>query len=236
MNKLKCGFLGALVFSTVLSLSGCATGGLPASYFNDLRVNNQFQNAFNLEPIQSESAKVFLQVKDLSGLNNDAEFDKNLREQFISKNNQKHIEFVNSPNKADVAVYVTLSDVNSNLKMGEGGVETGAIAGAGVGLAVGASSYRDPWGYRVTTIDPIATIGLALIGAGIGYAIDSSNSVQTIYLNSELEVKQMNNGEVSTYSTRISTTAMQRGMNASQAMNQIFGKLGDGIVQMVRIY
>ena len=53
MNKLKCGFLGALVFSTVLSLSGCATGGLPASYFNDLRVNNQFQNAFNLEPIQS---------------------------------------------------------------------------------------------------------------------------------------------------------------------------------------
>ena len=210
MNKLKCGFLGALVFSTVLSLSGCATGGLPASYFNDLRVNNQFQNAFNLEPIQSESAKVFLQVKDLSGLNNDAEFDKNLREQFISKNNQKHIEFVNSPNKADVAVYVTLFDVNSNLKMGEGGVETGAIAGAGVGLA--------------------------LIGAGIGYAIDSSNSVQTIYLNSELEVKQMNNGEVSTYSTRISTTAMQRGMNASQAMNQIFGKLGDGIVQMVRIY
>lgn len=165
--------------------TGCTSSGEHLANYRDLSIRTTFSDTFRLEPVFEESANIYIVVRDLSGhsLNDAAQYS--ISKAIVTNTNYT---LVNDANQAEVIVYATVSDIYSNSKQSNAGVPVGAVAGFTTGAIIADSSHH--YGPENT----LTALLFGLLGAGIGYAIDDSLSLDTLVLTTNLEVRQLYEG------------------------------------------
>ena len=128
---------------------------------------------------------------------------------------------------ADIIIYGTISSADSTSNGSTGGVVAGTVIGAATGGVIAATNNYHPG----LSILPII---LGLVGAGVGYAIDDSNSIDTLMYSADIEVRQKNGlRDYDTYQTTITVSGQQLNMNKMQATNQMFEHVSEGLSQLI---
>lgn len=210
-------------------ITACTASGEHLSKYQDLSVHTSYSEVFRIDPIFKDNPNLYVQVRDLSGHNLNDEIYQNITKQIIANTTYC---LTNNVSQADVIVYATVSDIYTNSKQSSSGVVVGAATGFTAGALL--SDRRHSY-YHHGSGDLATALFLGVIGAGIGYAIDDSLSVDTLVLNTNVEVMQLcEDGLWNKYSSVLTTTGQQLNMDQNQAATALIENVGKGISELIK--
>ncbi|WP_031579338.1 complement resistance protein TraT [Ruminobacter sp. RM87] len=224
-NIAKCLAMGTvLAFGCMTATTGCTSSGQHLSKYRDLNIRMNYSNTFHLQPASRIPETVYVNLRDLSGSGLDSVFSSKLIPRISS---QPNMAITYSAADADIIIYGTISSADSTSNGSTGGVVAGTVIGAATGGVIAATNNYHPG----LSILPII---LGLVGAGVGYAIDDSNSIDTLMYSADIEVRQKNGlRDYDTYQTTITVSGQQLNMNKMQATNQMFEHVSEGLSQLI---
>ncbi len=182
----------SIILTTVVATTGCTARGDSYANHREMSININYSNIINLEPTNKQVEKIYVQTKDLSGANITDDYKDRII-YYISQNPQ--FSLTGNVSDADIIIYATLVNYSTDRSQGWSGTAIGAGTGLLTGAVVDSSlSYhrRGPYGYHhyhspMGGLLPLIFMG---VGAGIGYAIDSGNSVDYLRISTDIEVRQ----------------------------------------------
>ncbi len=222
--------LAACLAVTPAAMTGCTASGEHLSAYKNLRTQLSYSQTFRIPSDGHEV--VYLGVRDLSGVSMEGDVSHYLREAFLS---HPGFTMTTDPKQATLRVYATFKPVQGVSRNATGGVPVGAVAGATVGSVI-AASHRDLY-WRPE--GSLLVLGLGLIGAGIGYAVESEIKIDRVIMSMDLEVEHsdrpysVKNGDYDTYRTTVTCSGAQMNMNYHTAKPEMLRTMADGTVNML---
>ena len=215
---------------TPVAMTGCTASGEHISAYKHLRTQLSYSQTFRIPSDGHEV--VYLGVRDLSGVNMENDVNHYLREAFMSR---PGFTMTTDPKQATLRVYVSFLPVQATSHNAQGGVATGAIAGAAVGTTIAATTRHLYWRPEGSLL----VLGLGLLGAGIGYAAESEIRIDRIIMSMDLEVEHSDgpysakSGNYDTYRTTVTCSGSQMNMDYRSAKPEMLRSMADGTVNMI---
>ena len=223
-----------MAFSSASLTTGCTNSGQHVSQYRDLNVRINYSSTFQLEPGVRYPEAVYFSLRDLSGTGLDQIFNRQMTERLMQYPN---VYITHDPREADIVVYATISATDNRSSHSTTGVIAGAATGAIAGSVIASSRHGSRYyhHHHHTHASDALPLILGLVGAGIGYAIDDSLSINTLYINTDIEVHQKNSeGTFNKYTTSVQASGQQLNMNKRQASEEILGRISEGIAQLIK--
>ncbi len=228
--------LGAALIAGCSLASGCTTSGEHLSKYKDLDVRVNYTSTFVLEPAAHSPESVYMNFRDLSGSDLDKIFNTKMAAEIYDDPN---LALAPDSATADIVINATISAIDNSSVQSQGGVITGAVAGAATGAVIASSRHghgRFHHHHRYSGGEAALPLILGLVGAGIGYIIDDNLSVDKIVFTVTLDVRQRD-GEGGFYPTKYTTAVLsgqQLNMNRAQATDQLFTNLTKSFHQLIK--